>query len=89
MPIIAGLSDKKASYNPVKMTQKSCFLMAWVIELLVVFEAGWGKTMGPEPGSMTASVGDRGHREELWKTHAPPRPLVAPGFFLPQNQTMM
>ena len=27
MDIIAGSSDKKVSYNSVKMTQKSCFLM--------------------------------------------------------------
>ena len=27
MAIIAGLNDKNLSYNSVKMTQKSCFLM--------------------------------------------------------------
>ena len=27
MAIIAGLSDKELSYNSVKMTQKSCFLL--------------------------------------------------------------
>ena len=27
MAIIAGLSDNNSSYNAVKMTQKSCFLM--------------------------------------------------------------
>ena len=27
MAMIAGLSDKNVSYNSVKMTQKSCFLL--------------------------------------------------------------
>ena len=48
MAIIAELSDKNLSYNSVKMTQKSCFLM--------VAESGFGlgscRAVSLEPGPL-------------------------------------